>query len=75
MSFWNAVSHNDGYYYYIGGFGVYFATKIVDIKRRYDIGGGVTFAVFGDIYYEEADTRTYPNTVLQFCKTPKTDIH
>ena len=49
--------YNDGYYYYIGGFGVYFATKIVDIKGVYDIGGGVTFVVFGDIYYE-GDTRT-----------------
>ena len=58
--------YNDGYYYYIGGFGVYFATKIVDIKGVYDIGGGVTFVVFNDIYYE-GDTRTpeYSFAILQ----------
>lgn len=58
--------YNDGYYYYIGGFGVYFATKIVDIKGVYDIGGGVIFVVFGDIYYE-GDTRTpeYSFAILQ----------
>lgn len=58
--------YNDGYYYYIGGFGVYFATKIVDIKGVYDIGGGVTFVVFCDIYYE-GDTRTpeYSFAILQ----------
>lgn len=58
--------YNDGYYYYIGGFGVYFATKIVDIKGIYDIGGGVTFVVFNDIYYE-GDTRTpeYSFAILQ----------
>ena len=58
--------YNDGYYYYIGGFGVYFATKIVDIKGVYDIGGGVTFVVFSDIYYE-GDIRTpeYSFAILQ----------
>ena len=58
--------YNDGYYYYIGGFGVYFATKIVDIKGVYDIGGGVIFVVFCDIYYE-GDTRTpeYSFAILQ----------
>ena len=58
--------YNDGYYYYIGGFGVYFATKIVDLKGIYDIGGGVTFVVFNDIYYE-GDTRTpeYSFAILQ----------
>lgn len=58
--------YNDGYYYYIGGFGVYFATKIVDIKGIYDIGGGVTFVIFSDIYYE-GDTRTpeYSFAILQ----------
>ena len=58
--------YNDGYYYYIGGFGVYFATKIVDIKGVYDIGGGVTFVIFSDIYYE-SDTRTpeYSFAILQ----------
>lgn len=58
--------YNDGYYYYIGGFGIYFATEIVDIKGVYDIGGGVTFVVFGDIYYE-GYTRTpeYSFAILQ----------
>lgn len=58
--------YNDGYYYYIGGFGIYFATEIVDIKGVYDIGGGVTFVVFNDIYYE-GDTRTpeYSFAILQ----------
>ena len=58
--------YNDGYYYYIGGFGVYFATKIVDIKGVYDIGGGVTFVIFSDNYYE-SDTRTpeYSFAILQ----------
>lgn len=58
--------YNDGYYYYIGGFGVYFATEIVDIKGVYDIGGGVTFVIFSDIYYE-GDTRTpeYSFAILQ----------
>ena len=58
--------YNDGYYYYIGGFGVYFATKIVDIKGVYDIGGGVTFVIFSDIYYE-GNTRTpeYSFAILQ----------
>ena len=58
--------YNDGYYYYIGGFGVYFATKIVDIKGVYDIGGSVTFVIFSDIYYE-SDTRTpeYSFVILQ----------
>lgn len=58
--------YNDGYYYYNGGFGVYFATEIVDIKGVYDIGGGVTFVVFSDIYYE-GNTRTpeYSFAILQ----------
>lgn len=58
--------YNDGYYYYIGSFGVYFSTKIVDIKGVYDIGGGVIFVIFSDIYYE-GDTRTpeYSFAILQ----------
>ena len=58
--------YNDGYYYYNGGFGVYFATEIADIKGVYDIGGGVTFVIFSDIYYE-GDTRTpeYSFAILQ----------
>lgn len=58
--------YNDGYYYYIGGFGVYFATKIVDIKGVYDIGGGVTFVIFSDIYYEgDTITPEYSFAILQ----------
>ena len=58
--------YNDRDYYYICGFGVYFATKIVDIKGVYDIGGSVTFVIFSDIYYE-SDTRTpeYSFAILQ----------
>ena len=58
--------YNDGYYYYNGGFGVYFATEIADIKGVYDIGGGVTFVIFSDIYYE-GNTRTpeYSFAILQ----------
>lgn len=58
--------YNDGYYYYNGGFGVYFATEIADIKGVYDIGGSVTFVIFSDIYYE-GDTRTpeYSFAILQ----------
>lgn len=58
--------YNDGYYYYIGGFGIYFTTEIVDIKGVYDIGGGVTFVIFSDIYYE-GNTRTpeYSFAILQ----------
>ena len=58
--------YNDGYYYYNGGFGVYFATEITDIKGVYDIGGGVTFVIFSDIYYE-GNTRTpeYSFAILQ----------
>ena len=58
--------YNDGYYYYIGGFGIYFATEIVDLKGVYDIGGGVTFVIFSDIYYE-GNTRTpeYSFAILQ----------
>ena len=58
--------YNDGYYYYIGGFGIYFATEIVDIKGVYDIGGGVTFVVFSDIYYEgDTITPEYSFAILQ----------
>ncbi|MGN0107409.1 MAG: hypothetical protein ACI4A5_06930 [Hominilimicola sp.] len=44
--------YSDGYYYYTGGFDVYFATEILDLAGVYDIGGGVTFVVFSDVYYE-----------------------
>lgn len=58
--------YNDGYYYYNGGFGVYFATEIADIKGVYDIGGGVTFVVFSDIYYEgNTTTPEYSFAILQ----------
>lgn len=58
--------YNDGYYYYNGGFGIYFATEIADIKGVYDIGGGVTFVVFSDIYYEgNTTTPEYSFAILQ----------
>lgn len=66
--------YNDGYYYYIGGFGVYFATKIVDIKGVYDIGGWCYICWFSVTFITKV-IQEHPNTVLQFCKTPKTDIH
>ena len=58
--------YSDGYYYYTGGFDVYFATEIRDLVGVYDIGGGVTFVVFTDVYYE-GDTQTpeYSFAVLQ----------
>lgn len=58
--------YSDGYYYYTGGFNVYFATEVLDLVGVYDMGGGVTFVVFSDIYYEN-DTQTpeYSFAVLQ----------
>ena len=49
--------YSGGYYYYTEGFNVYFATEVRDLKAVYDLGGGVTFVVFSDIYYE-GDTKT-----------------
>lgn len=58
--------YSDGYYYYTGGFDVYFATEIRDIEGVYDIGGGVTFVVFSDVYYENnTETPEYSFAVLQ----------
>lgn len=58
--------YSDGYYYYTGGFDVYFATEIRDLVGVYDIGGGVIFVVFTDVYYE-GDTQTpeYSFAILQ----------
>lgn len=58
--------YNDGYYFYTGGFNVYFATEIQDILGIYDIGGEAFFTVFSDIYYE-GDTKTpeYSFAILQ----------
>lgn len=44
------------YYLYTGGFGVYFATEIGDIKNVYDIGGAM-LVLFTDTY-REGDTKT-----------------
>ena len=58
--------YSDGYYYYTGGFDVYFATELGDLVAVYDIGGGVTFVVFTDIYYEGSkETPEYSFAVLQ----------
>ena len=58
--------YSGGYYYYTGGFNVYFATEVLRLKAVYDLGGGVTFVVFSDIYYE-GDTKTpeYSFAVMQ----------
>ena len=58
--------YSDGYYYYTGGFDVYFATEILDLAGVYDIGGGVTFVVFSDVYYEgNTSTPEYSFAILQ----------
>lgn len=58
--------YNNGYYFYSGGFDVYFSTEIRDIISVYDLGSGVMFVVFSDIY-TEGDTKTqeYSFAVLQ----------
>lgn len=58
--------YNGGYYCYTGGFDVYFGTKIQELEGVYDLGGGVTFVVFSDIYYEnDSETPEYSFAVLQ----------
>lgn len=58
--------YNDGYYYYTGGFDVFFSTQILDLIGVYDIGGGVTFVIFSDIYREnDIETPEYSFAVLQ----------
>ncbi len=58
--------YSDGYYYYTGGFDIYFATEILDLAGVYDIGGGVTFVVFSDVYYEgNTATPEYSFAILQ----------
>lgn len=58
--------YSGGYYCYTGGFDVYFGTKIMELEGVYDLGGGVTFAVFSDIYYENgSETPEYSFAVLQ----------
>ncbi len=49
--------YNNGYYYYTGGFDVYFATEINDIIGVYDMADGVTLVVFTDTY-REGETKT-----------------
>lgn len=43
---------NEGYYYYKPMFNVYFSTEIKDIRKIYDLGGGIYYVVFRDIYTE-----------------------
>lgn len=58
--------YSDGYYYYTGGFTTFFATEIIDLIGVYDIGGGVVFTVFSDIYSEnDSQTPEYSFAVLQ----------
>lgn len=58
--------YSDGYYFYTGGFSKYFATELLDIACVYDIGGGVTFVVFSDIYHEDnTSTPEYSFAILQ----------
>ncbi|MCH5209905.1 MAG: hypothetical protein J1F01_02970 [Oscillospiraceae bacterium] len=58
--------YSDGYYYYTGGFDVFFATEFRDLKAVYDIGGGVMFVIFSDIYYEGGkEAPEYSFAVLQ----------
>ncbi len=58
--------YSDGYYFYTGGFDRYFATEIEDIVGIYNIGGGVVFVVFSDIYSEGGgSTPEYSYAVLQ----------
>lgn len=46
---------NNGYYSYTPAFNVNFSTEIRDITAVYDIGNGVYFTVFGDIYTENSE--------------------
>lgn len=58
--------YSGGYYFYTGGFSKYFATEIRDISAVYDMGGGVVFTVFSDIYSEEGkSTPEYSFALLQ----------
>ena len=44
--------YSGGYYYYTGGFDVFFSTEIKDIIGIYDLGGNAVYIVFSDIYTE-----------------------
>ncbi len=58
--------YSGGYYYYTGGFDVYFSTEIRALTAVYDMGGGVIFVVFSDIYSEgDAKIPEYSFAVLQ----------
>lgn len=58
--------YNDGYYFYTGGFEVYFATEILNLTAAYDLGGGTLFVIFSDIYREDdSETPEYSFAVLQ----------
>lgn len=43
---------NNGYYYYMPAFNIYYSTELRDIKAVYDLGGGIYYTVFTDIYTE-----------------------
>lgn len=58
--------YSNGYYFYTGGFDVYFSTQILDIEGVYDLGGNVYFVVFSDIYNENNVSKPeYSFAVLQ----------
>lgn len=58
--------YSNGYYFYTGGFDVYFSTKILDIAGVYELGGDVYYVVFSDIYNENnVSTPEYSFAVLQ----------
>ena len=63
--------YSGGYYYYTGGFDVFFSTEIKDIIGIYDLGGNAVYIVFSDIY-TEGDTKTpeYSFAIMQ-----KSDSH
>ncbi len=58
--------YSNNYYFYTGGFNVYFSTQILDIAAVYDLGGNVYYVVFSDIYNENNISKPeYSFAVLQ----------
>lgn len=58
--------YNDGYYLYTGGFNAYFSTEIKDLVAAFDLGGGVIYVVFSDIYSQGDDKfYEYSYAILQ----------
>ena len=58
--------YSNGYYFYTGGFDVYFSTQVLDITGVYELGGDVYYVVFSDIYNEDNVSKPeYSFAVLQ----------